>query len=51
MYHLKKKLRLLILHLAYIIAERIGDSVEMVIKTYGHLFVDEQNNLIKSIDI
>ncbi|MBQ8749879.1 MAG: site-specific integrase [Clostridia bacterium] len=39
------------LHLAYVIAERIGDTVEQVLLTYGHLFGDEQLNLINDIDI
>ena len=47
----KDNINMSALHLAYIIAERIGDSVDMVLKTYGHLFVNEQYKLVQSIDI
>ena len=39
------------LHLAYIIAERIGDNVEQVLNTYGHLLNNEQQTLIDKINI
>lgn len=35
---------------AYEIAERIGDTVEMVLKVYGHLFPNPQKNIVKVIN-
>lgn len=35
---------------AYVIAKRIGDSVEQIYKTYGHLFPDQQNHLLKKLE-
>lgn len=35
----------------YIIAERIGDNVEQIYKTYGHLFPNKQSDLVKKLDI
>ena len=39
------------LQLEFIIAERIGDTVEQVIKTYGHLFKGMQSIVAKNIKI
>ena len=39
------------LQLEFIIAERIGDSVEQVIKTYGHLFKGMQSIIANSIKL
>ena len=39
------------LHLAYIIAERLGDTVEQVLRTYGHLFASEQEKLANAIEL
>ncbi len=36
--------------LLYAIAERIGDTVEQVLKTYGHLFPDKQHDLISTLN-
>ena len=36
--------------LLYAIAERIGDTVDQVLKTYGHLFPNKQQDLIKTLD-
>lgn len=38
------------LSVAYSIAERIGDSVEMVLKTYGHLFRQNSEKLVKKLE-
>lgn len=35
----------------YVIAARLGDTVEMIFKTYGHLFPDAQKNIIQKLDI
>ena len=35
----------------YVIAARLGDSVEMIFKTYGHLFPNTQKDIINKIDI
>ena len=34
----------------YAIAERIGDTVDQVLKTYGHLFPNTQQDLIATLD-
>lgn len=34
----------------YAIADRIGDTVDQVLKTYGHLFKSAQNTLINEIE-
>ena len=34
----------------YIIAARIGDTVEMVLKTYGHMFPNRQKDIIPLLD-
>jgi autonomous glycyl radical cofactor GrcA len=39
------------LQLAYIIADRIGDNIEQVFKTYGHLFKTDESDIITSINI
>jgi len=39
------------LQLEFIIAERIGDTVEQVIKTYGHLFKGMQSIVAKNIKL
>ena len=39
------------LQLEYIIAERIGDTVEQVIKTYGHLFNGIQSIVANNIKL
>lgn len=39
------------LHLAFLIAERLGDSVEQVLSTYGHLFANEQILLANAIQL
>ena len=36
---------------AYVIAERIGDSVEQVYQTYGHLFPNRQSEVVDKLDI
>ena len=38
------------LSILYTIAERIGDTVEQVMKTYGHLFPNAQKELIDNLD-
>lgn len=35
----------------YIIAARLGDTVEMIFKTYGHLFPSNQKDLLSKIEI
>lgn len=35
----------------YVIAARLGDTVEMVFKTYGHLFPNTQKQIIGKLDI
>lgn len=35
----------------YIIAARLGDDVEMVFKTYGHLFPSSQKDIIQKLNI
>lgn len=35
---------------AYEIAERIGDTVEMVLKVYGHMFPNPQKNIVKQLN-
>lgn len=35
----------------YVIAARIGDSVEMVLKTYGHMFLSTQKDIIERLNI
>ena len=34
----------------YVIANRLGDSVDMIFKTYGHLFPNTQKDLIDRLD-
>ncbi len=34
----------------YIIADRIGDTPEMVFKTYGHLFPSQQHGIVPKLD-
>lgn len=34
----------------YVIAERIGDKVEQVLKTYGHLFPNQQDTFLKELE-
>lgn len=38
------------LSLLYVIAKRIGDTPEMILQTYGHMFPDEQEKLISKLD-
>jgi integrase len=38
------------LHLVMLIANRIGDRPEEVLKTYGHLFPNQQNQIIEAIN-
>ena len=35
----------------YVIAARLGDTVEMIFKTYGHLFPSNQRDLLDKIEI
>ena len=35
----------------YVIAARLGDTVEMIFKTYGHLFPNTQRDIIHKLDI
>lgn len=35
----------------YVIAARLGDSVEMIFKTYGHLFPSSQKEILEKINI
>ncbi len=35
----------------YVIAARLGDTVEMIFKTYGHLFPNTQKDIIQKLDI
>ena len=35
----------------YVIAARLGDTVEMILKTYGHLFPSNENQLLQKLDI
>ena len=35
----------------YVIAARLGDSVEMIFKTYGHLFPNSQKEILEKINI
>lgn len=35
----------------YVIAARLGDTVEMIFKTYGHLFPNTQKDIIHKLDI
>ena len=35
----------------YVIAARLGDTVEMVLKTYGHLFPNTQKDIVQKLDI
>ena len=35
----------------YIIAARLGDTVEMILKTYGHLFPNNQTEIISKLNI
>lgn len=35
----------------YVIAARLGDSVDMILKTYGHLFPNTQKDIVKKLDI
>lgn len=35
----------------YVIAERLGDNVDMVFKTYGHLFPNAQKDIINKLNI
>lgn len=35
----------------YVIAARLGDSVEMIFKTYGHLFPNTQRDLVQKLEI
>lgn len=34
----------------YIIAARIGDTVDMVLKTYGHMFPNEQKSIVEKLN-
>lgn len=35
----------------YVIAARLGDTVEMIFKTYGHLFPNTQRDIIEKLDV
>lgn len=35
----------------YIIAARLGDTVDMILKTYGHLFPNNQTEIICKLNI
>ena len=35
----------------YVIAERLGDTVEMIFKTYGHLFPNQQKDIVQKLNI
>lgn len=35
----------------YVIAARLGDTVDMIFKTYGHLFPNTQKDIIQKLDI
>lgn len=35
----------------YVIAERLGDTVQMVLETYGHLFPNEQEHLMEKLNL
>lgn len=35
----------------YIIAQRLGDTVEMIFRTYGHMFPNTQKDMINRLNI
>jgi integrase len=39
------------LQLAYIIADRIGDNIDQIFKTYGHLFKTDEKAVINCLNI
>ena len=39
------------LQIIYVIANRLGDTVDMIFKTYGHLFPNAQKDIIEKLDV